>query len=416
MSTKLLINLLTRPTQGETGRERLTLAHFRTRRRSNICYDRRINDNWAVVDAHLHPRPFGGSPVAFPDLIGRMRRAGILFTTLYGIGQRLPINSTCTYYLNCPGTPITPSLKNDFFNAQSVLDNAALLADDLGPQITLSMSFVDLHEPAANLEKMKVLQGEFPGMFKWVGEINLVKQALWPNSQGLPVNITSIKDWKPFMDEFLKQDIPLALHSDLGNEKKGLEFLPLMDEVLKTYPNNKIIWVHMAGLSKQLNPQLAAASLLQIPVTIEHHVSMIEERLKKYPKLSIDLSWDILYDELYSTKDEERPYVKLINKYPTRFLSGSDHLASADKTEDKYSTALSWGFIAAPLRKLETGANIKSLLIWFDLSHFWIVRVGTWPLRKRGQQDKRHLSRLDWRSISEHCAGPELLWFDRQGP
>ncbi|CAK9038814.1 Diatom spindle kinesin-1, partial [Durusdinium trenchii] len=312
----------------------LTLEDFQ---KQNACYDRASSDNWAVVDAHLHPRPFGGPPVAFTDLIGRMRRAGILFATLYGIGQRLPINSTCTYYLDCPGTKITPSLKNDFFNAQSVLDNAADLADPVGPHITLSMSFVDLHEPTANLEKIKLMQSEFPGMFKWVGEINLVKQALWPNSQGLPVRQESIKDWKPFMDEFRRQGLPLALHSDLGNEKNGEQFLPLMDKVLETYPDNKIIWVHMAGLSKQLNPQLASSlALLQRPVTIEDHVSMIEERLNKHPKLSIDLSWDILYDELYSSKSEERPYVNLINKYPSRFLSGSDHVASADKIEETY--------------------------------------------------------------------------------
>ena len=166
--------------------------------------------------------------------MGRLRRAGILFTTLYGIGQRLPIDSSCTYYLNCPGTKVMPSLKNDFFNAQSVLDSAADLADPSGPHIALSMSFIDLHDPAGNLEKMQLLQNEFPGMFKWVGEINLVKQALWPNQQGLPVEPDTIPTWKPFMDEFLRQDIPLALHCDLGNNENGTQFLPLMDKVLKT--------------------------------------------------------------------------------------------------------------------------------------------------------------------------------------
>ena len=319
----------------------LTLADFQ---QNGECYDRKTNNNWAVVDAHLHPRPFGGKPVPFPDLVGRLRRAGVLFTTLYGIGQRLPIDASCSYYLDCPGTNVAPSLKNDFVNAQNVLDSALDLADPSGPLITLSMSFVDLHDPAGNLEKMQLLQNEFPGMFKWVGEINLVKQALWPNQQGLPVDPGTIKDWKPFMDEFLKQDLPLALHCDLGNDENGRKFLPLMDTVLETYPKNKIIWVHMAGISKQLNPHLAASkvSLLQsrVPVTIEAHVSMIEDRLKKYPKLMIDLSWDILYDELYAVPSERQLYVNLINKYPGRFLSGSDHLASEEKTEESYSAEL----------------------------------------------------------------------------
>lgn len=90
----------------------LKLADFQ---QTGECYDRKANNNWAVVDAHLHPRPFGGKPVAFSDLMGRLRRAGILFTTLYGIGQRLPVDSSCSYYLDCPGTDVMPSLKNDFF-------------------------------------------------------------------------------------------------------------------------------------------------------------------------------------------------------------------------------------------------------------------------------------------------------------
>ena len=276
----------------------------------------------------------------FADLLGRLRRAGILFTTLYGIGQRLPIDSTCTYYLDCPGEKITPSLKNDFFNAQSVLDNSQALAESpVGPMITLSMSFLNLHKAEEILDKMKLLQAEFPKMFKWVGEINLVKQALWKNEQGLPVSLESIKTWGPFMAELRKQDIPLALHADLGDDRDGKKFLPLMDEVLKLYPENKLIWMHLGGLSKQLDPKLSA-SLLQKPTSIEEHVELIKQRLQKNPKLMIDLSWDILYDNIYSSPAEEKPYIKLINDFPTRFLSGSDHVASVVKTEDAYSAGL----------------------------------------------------------------------------
>ena len=105
----------------------------------------------------------------------------------------------------------------------------------------------------------------------------------------------------------------------------------------------------MAGISKQLKPHLAAASgvsllqKLKVPVTIEAHVAIIEQRLKTYPKLMIDLSWDILYDELYASPAQKDLYVDLINKYPDRFLSGSDHVASEEKTENIYSTELSFG-------------------------------------------------------------------------
>ena len=275
---------------------------------SSTCYDRTATDQWPVVDAHLHARPFGGPPVPFDQLIERLRRAGILFANLYGIGQRLPISSNCTYYLDCPGTPIRPSLKNDFFNAQSILDrNETLSTSPVGPVLIPSMSFFDLHADAQdNLKKMKLLQQEFPGMFRWVGEINVVKQALWKNDQGLPVEVRSIKSWAPFMDELREQDMPIALHSDLGNQLEGVRFLNLMDEILRRYPDNKIVWVHMAGLSKQLDPKLALIQMpLAAPLTIQRHVQIIKDRLDEHPNLYIDLSWDVLYDEIYDNSSEE---------------------------------------------------------------------------------------------------------------
>jgi len=274
--------------------------------------------------------------VRFDELIEWMRGAGILFANLYGIGQRLPVDSPCSYYLDCPGTPLTPSLKNDFFNGQAVLDNNKSLKESPeGPVLTLSMSFLDLDKPEEILPRMKLLQSEFPGMFKWVGEINIVKQAIWNNSLGFSPGIESIKKWAPFMEELRKQDIPIALHCDLGNDSYPTEYLPLMDEALRLYPDNKIIWMHMSGLSKQLDPQLPAA-LWQDPLYIPQHIKIITDRFDKYPKLSVDLSWDVLYSELYNEPAEKKFYVDMVNKYPTRFISGSDFVAAGYKTEEEW--------------------------------------------------------------------------------
>lgn len=112
----------------------LTLAHFQSD--NSACYDRASRPNLAVVDGHLHLRPFGGAPIPFQDLLRMVRRSGVLFVAGYGIGQRLPVDSPCTYYLDCPGVPVLPSLKNDFHNAQSLLDHPP---EDL--KVVLSMTF-----------------------------------------------------------------------------------------------------------------------------------------------------------------------------------------------------------------------------------------------------------------------------------
>jgi hypothetical protein len=152
----------------------LTLASFR--QGVTDCFDRRNRPSLAVVDTHLHLRPFGGPPIALPDLLAMVRRSGVLFVGGYGIGQRLPVNNPCTYYLDCPGVPVNPSLKNDIVNAQALLD-----ASTGDPEVVLSMTFPDLADPVRVLEGMKLLETEFPGMFRWMGEVNLVKQALFNN-------------------------------------------------------------------------------------------------------------------------------------------------------------------------------------------------------------------------------------------
>lgn len=299
----------------------LSLANFRPG--STDCYDRRSRPPLAVVDTHLHVRPFGGPPIPFPDLIGYLSRSGVLFANLYGIGQRLPVDSPCTYYLNCPGVPALPSLKSDFSNAQNLLDYAS--GKDL--KLVLSMTFPDLSKPEDVLPQMAVLDKEYPGMFRWMGEVNLAKQALYNNGHQA-VAKEKIAAWKPFMDELRRRNIPIAIHSDLGNDKSPYLYIPLIEEVLRLYPDNKIVWMHL-GLSKELSS-----------IDPNKHVAILENMLRRYPKLSFDISWRVIYDQVFKDPALRRPYVALMNRYPDRFIPGTDFVAAAGKTEQVYREEL----------------------------------------------------------------------------
>ena len=158
------------------------------------CYDRSVQPQTAVVDTHLHFRPFGGPAVPFEETVSYLRETGVLFANISGIGQMLPTSSSCTYYLDCPGTPVEPSLKNDFANASDYIVNAP---GDI--HLTLSMTFPDLSQPESILPGMQLLEEEYPGAFTWMGEANLVKQALFGNGRS-PVPIAALTEWAPFME------------------------------------------------------------------------------------------------------------------------------------------------------------------------------------------------------------------------
>ena len=286
------------------------------------CYNRSVQPQTAVVDSHLHFRPFGGPAIPFEEIVQYLEATGVLFANVYGIGQMLPAASSCTYYLNCPDEPVTPTLRNDFVNAANAVVNRPERV-----RLTVSMTFPDLAHPESVLPGMALLKDEYPGLFRWMGEVNLVKQAVFPNGQGA-VPPDAIDEWAGFMAKLRERGIPLAIHSDLGKDDEPTLYLPRMEKVLDTYPDNRIVWVHM-GLSRELTTM--------DPV---RHKDLMASMLDRYPKLMLDISWRVLDDHYFSTLEGLAAYVPFLNEYSERILPGTDFLASRDKDFDSYREEL----------------------------------------------------------------------------
>ncbi len=292
-----------------------SLASFSNSNTDQQCFDRKTEPYMAVTDAHFHPRPFGGQAIEPTTLFDFFEKAGVRFVTYMGIGQSLDMNSDCTYYLSCPGTSALPSIKNDFVNAGEVK-----VYPHENVHITLSMTFLDLAHPETAVETIELYDREFPGMFSWTGEANVMKQALM-NNQYEPATNDSIDKWAPFMKVLQERGIPITLHSDLGNDAEPTKFVPLMQHVMESYPDNKIVWAHM-GLSKELtrmDPKL--------------HIEIMKKALDKYPNLMLDISWDVIYNSYYQYGPD---FIAFFNHYPTRILNGSDFVAAGNKTFDQY--------------------------------------------------------------------------------
>ncbi len=251
-----------------------------------------------------------------------LEETGVLFANVYGIGQTLPDFSSCTYYLDCPGTPLTPSPRNDVANAAGYLARPSPRV-----HLTLSMTFPDLARPATILPEMRRLEEEYPGVFSWMGEVNLVKQAVFANGRR-PVPREVLDEWAPFMEALRDRNMPLAIHSDLGNDEDPTLYLPLMEEVLRLYPDNDIVWVHM-GLSRELTEMTPA-----------EHIAIMKSMLDRHPRLMLDISWRVLDDAYFSDPEARAAYVPFLNEYSERILPGTDFLASRDKNLEVYRAEL----------------------------------------------------------------------------
>ncbi len=320
LGKKLALAALAAAPLGAFASSQLELADFAAPNYG--CYDRSSSPQTAVVDTHVHFRPFGGPALAFGEVASFMERNGVLFANVYGIGQMLPVDSDCAYYLDCPGVAVTPTLKNDFANATGYLANRSD-----GVRLTLSMTFFDLERPGQVAAGIELLDREFPGLFRWAGEVNLVKQALFPNGHR-PVPLETIARWKPFMQLLRDRGIPMAIHSDLGNDEQPTQYLPWIEEVLRLYPDNAIVWMHL-GLSRELTR-----------VDPELHIGILRSLLDRYPELMVDVSWRVLYDSVFSRPEPRAVYVDFLEEYSDRVLPGSDFLASVDKNLEIYSEEL----------------------------------------------------------------------------
>jgi len=296
-----------------------SLASFAEPQNQQACFDRENEPYTTVVDAHFHPKPFGGPAMSPPELFDYFGEMGVRFVTYMGIGQLLDMGSGCVYYLDCPGVAARPSVKNDFLNGMEV---EMYSHDDL--HITLSMTFMDLANPDSIVDTIAMYDKEYPGMFTWAGEVNVVKQALMGNHHQA-VTTKNIDDWAPFMEILRERNIPITLHSDLGNNADPTKYLYLMEHVLHQYPDNPIVWAHM-GLSKELST-----------MSPEQHVSIMSRLLDEYPNLMLDISWDVLYNSYHQWGGI---FIPFFNDYSTRILAGSDFVAAGYKEYQQYAKEL----------------------------------------------------------------------------
>jgi len=109
------------------------------------------------------------------------------------------------------------------------------------------------------------------------------------------------------------------LHNDLDVPfaKEGSEpaYLELLKAVLKRHPNSTIIWAH-TGMGRIVRP-------------IKNHAATIESILKDpaYKHVYFDISWDEVAKYFVATPEATRTAADLINRYPDRFLFGTDEVA-----------------------------------------------------------------------------------------
>jgi predicted TIM-barrel fold metal-dependent hydrolase len=163
----------------------------------------------------------------------------------------------------------------------------------------------------------------FPGVFVGIGEFTIHKEFVSAKIAGEIASLTN-----PALDRVLdlaaETGLIVLLHNDINMPfpKPGQEpyMLAQMKELFMRHQDATIIWAHL-GVGRVVRP-------------LEQQAAIVE-KICTDPGLShvyMDISWDEVAKYITASQEAIRRSAELINRYPDRFLFGTDVVApsSAD--------------------------------------------------------------------------------------
>jgi hypothetical protein len=170
----------------------------------------------------------------------------------------------------------------------------------------------------------RVLQ-TFPGVFSGIGEFTIHKEFVSAKISGETPSLTN-----PALDRILdfaaEAGLVVLIHNDVDVPfpKEGAEpvYLKQMKALLKRHSSGPIIWAH-CGLGRIVRP-------------VKQHTGMLESILSDPGMRNVyfDISWDEVAKYIVASPESVQITADLINRYPDRFLFGTDEVAPLN--QEKY--------------------------------------------------------------------------------
>jgi len=207
----------------------------------------------------------------------------------------------------------------------------AMVTDPAFNHVSFDISWDEVAKYAvATPESIKRVLKVFPGVFTGIGEFSIHKEFVSSKVSGETASLTN-----PALDRILdfaaEAGLVVILHNDIDMPfaKQNAEpvYLTQMKALLKRHPKTSIIWAHI-GLGRIVHPvQVSEESATRNPNQMEIVEAMVTD--PAFNHVSFDISWDEVAKYAVATPDSVKRVVTILNKYPDRFLFGSDTVAPA---------------------------------------------------------------------------------------
>ena len=274
-------------------------------------------------DAHFHLTNYvqeGIDAAAFLRIMGtRVGRA-----TLFGIPlqQQWAYGNTGdfapTYYLQTDA----PLYYYSFTDAYIAMQYRSLTREEqarFDPMIT-GFNPADMY--AADHIRRVLLT--FPGVFSGIGEFTIHKEFVSSKVAGETASLLN-----PALDRILdfagEAGLVVILHNDadMPFPRPGQEPYQVVQlrDLIARHPRTTVIWAH-AGLGRIVRP-------------VKDQLAILERGLANpaLANLYVDLSWDETAKYVVASPDAIEATAALINRFPDRFLFGTDEVAPTEQAK-----------------------------------------------------------------------------------
>jgi predicted TIM-barrel fold metal-dependent hydrolase len=216
----------------------------------------------------------------------------------------------------------------DAFIAKQYLDLPAEKRVRFDPMIT-GFNPADMYA-AEHIERVLRL---FPGVFTGIGEFTIHKELVSSKVAGPVASLTN-----PALDRIFKfcaeSGLLIIIHNDIDMPfgRPGIVepiYLAQMKDLLRRNQKTPIIWAH-TGLGRIVQPYGFNSTPAQ---RSPDHLSFIEAILadRDLSHVYFDISWDEVAKYVIARPETIKATADLLNKYPDRFLYGSDEVAPKDR-------------------------------------------------------------------------------------
>ena len=165
----------------------------------------------------------------------------------------------------------------------------------------------------------------FPGVFSGIGEFTIHKEFVSAKIAG---EVASLQDQAldRLIDFAGEVGLVVLIHCDVDVPfaKPGVEpaYAKQIKELFRRHPKTTIIWAHI-GVGRIIRP-------------VKEQAAIVEDIIRD-PQLShvnFDISWDEVAKYVVATPESTKNAAAIVNKYPDRFLFGTDEVAPSD--QEKY--------------------------------------------------------------------------------